>query len=90
MVAFEESLTREIERREREHRALLKTSAECMRRQAETLIRLIDAGDYAYVGTGRNEPLVRQDVEITLDAIKYERDRRDRIVGQMAIDAGRK
>mgnify|MGYP007130686349 CR=1 FL=1 len=90
MVAFEESLTGEIEQREAEHRALMARSAEVMRRQAEQLIRLIDAGDYAYVGTGRNEPLVRQDVEITLDAIKYERDRRDRIVGQMAIDAGRK
>lgn len=90
MVAFEESLTGEIERREAEHRALMARSAEVMRREAERLIRLIDAGDYAYVGTGRNEPLVRQDVEITLDAIKYERDRRDRIVGQMAIDAGRK
>ena len=90
MVAFEESLTEAITAREAEHRELLQRSAEIMRRQAEQLIRLIDAGDYAYVGTGRNEPLVRQDVEITLDAIKYERDRRDRIVGQMAIDAGRK
>lgn len=90
MVAFEESLTGEIERREREHRALMARSAEVMRREAERLIRLIDAGDYAYVGTGRNEPLVRQDVEITLDAIKYERQRRDRVVNAMAIDAGRR
>lgn len=90
MVAFEESLTEAIAAREAEHRELMARSAEVMRRQAEQLIRLIDAGDYVYVGTGRNEPLVRQDVEITLDAIKYERDRRDRIVGQMAIDAGRK
>lgn len=90
MVAFEESLTEAIAAREAAHRELLQRSAEAMRQQAERLIRLIDAGDYAYVGTGRNEPLVRQDVEITLDAIKYERDRRDRIVGQMAIDAGRR
>ena len=90
MVAFEESLTEPIAAREAAHREMLQRSAEVMRREAEKLIRLIDAGDYAYVGTGRNEPLVRQDVEITLDAIKYERDRRDRIVGQMAIDAGRK
>ena len=90
MVAFEESLTEAIEKREAAHRELLQRSAEAMRREAERLIQMIDAGDYVYVGTGRNEPLVRQDVEITLDAIKYERDRRDRIVGQMAIDAGRK
>lgn len=90
MVAFDESLTGAIAAREAAHRELLQRSAKVMRREAEHLIQLIDAGDYAYVGTGRNEPLVRQDVEITLDAIKYERDRRDRIVGQMAIDAGRR
>lgn len=90
MVAFEESLTEAIVKREAAHREILIQSANNMRQYAEKLIRLIDAGEYAYVGTGRNEPLVRQDVEITLDAIKYERDRRDRVVGQMAIDAGRK
>lgn len=89
-MAFEESLTEAIAAREAAHRELMARSAETMRREAERLIQLIDAGDYAYVGTGRDEPLVRQDVEITLDAIKYERDRRDRIVGQMAIDAGRR
>ena len=89
-MAFEESLTEAIAKREAAHRELLQQSAKIMRQQAEQLIRLIDAGDYVYVGTGRNEPLVRQDVEITLDAIKYERNRRDRIVGQMAIDAGRR
>ena len=89
-MAFDESLTEAIAAREAVHREIMVQSANNMRHYAEKLIRLIDAGEYAYVGTGRNEPLVRQDVEITLDAIKYERDRRDRIVRQMAIDAGRK
>lgn len=90
MVAYEVSLTEAIAKREAAHRELMEQSAAAMRREAEHLIRLIDAGDYAYVGTGRSDPLVRQDVEITLDAIKYERQRRDRVVNAMAIDAGRR
>lgn len=89
MVAFEESLTEAIAKREAAHREQLALSAGCMRKYAMKLVELIDNGDYAYVGTDRNEPLERQDVDVMLSAIYFEGKRRDRIISQMAVDAGR-
>ena len=83
-------MTRELERQIEAKRALLNESGQAMRRELVRLIELIDAGEYARVGLERGDDLCSAAVDVSLDGIKYERQRRERIIAHLAIQTGRR